>query len=163
MDLDALQRAAEAEGRACVVGALILDGKGRVFVHRRGWDRSFLPGCWDVVGGHVEPGETLLEALAREVREETGWTVTGTPAHVHTLDWLEDEADPTSRRREFDFLVAVEGDLSRPRLEWPQHVEWRWIGPNETELLDENRGLDHGMVRELVELAFTLAPPIGLS
>jgi 8-oxo-dGTP pyrophosphatase MutT (NUDIX family) len=28
----------------------------------------------------VGPGETLLEALSKEVLEETGWTVTGTPA-----------------------------------------------------------------------------------
>src|SRR6266545_8127579 len=106
VDHASLQRRAEADGRRCTVGALIRDGAGRVFVHRRGWGRELFPGCWDIVGGHVEPGETLLEALSREVEEETGWRVTGTPVLVHTADW--------EGRREFDFLVDVDGDLDNP-------------------------------------------------
>ena len=30
------------------------------------------PGYWDLIGGHVEEGETPEEALVREVREELG-------------------------------------------------------------------------------------------
>lgn len=32
--------------------------------------RRWYPDCWDLVGGHIEPGETALEALRRECREE---------------------------------------------------------------------------------------------
>lgn len=32
-------------------------------------------GCWGLPGGHVEPGESVVEATAREVLEETGCTV----------------------------------------------------------------------------------------
>ena len=156
-DYDALQREAEVDERRCVVGALILDARGRVFVHRRGWDRAFLPGAWDIVGGHVEPGETLLDALAREVAEETGWRLVGTPHLLFVADWRTDPADPASARREFDFLIDVAGDLGRPRLERPKHVEFRWIGAGELDLLDENRGRDDGLVRHLVELALRSA------
>jgi 8-oxo-dGTP pyrophosphatase MutT (NUDIX family) len=55
-------------------------------VHRRSWDRRTFPGCWDIVGGHVEAGEDLLTALNREVEEETGWQLSGSPqlAYVGT-------------------------------------------------------------------------------
>ena len=148
-DFAALQARAEAEGLRVTVGALLVDEDGRAFVHRRGPDRSLFPGCWDIVGGHVEPGEGLLAALAREVEEETGWRVVGTPTLVHVSDW--------EGRREFDFLVDVEGDLGRPRLEVPKHVEFRWMGADDVSILAENRDIDGGMIRRLVELALTSA------
>ena len=144
-DYAALQAAAEADGLRVTVGALIVDDRGRAFVHRRGWDRELFPGCWDIVGGHVEPGESMLEALAREIEEETGWRLVGEPALVDVSEW--------KGRREFDFLVEVEGDLGRPRLELPQHIEFRWVSLEELPLLDENRIVDEGLVRRLVELA----------
>lgn len=160
-DLDQLMADAESDGRRPVAGALVLDHRGRVFVQRRGPNRSFLANGWDLVGGHVEAGESLLDALVREVNEETGWTVRlpadAPPPLVFVGDWRTDPDDPASARREFDFLVDVEGDLDRPRLEWPQHTEHRWIGPDELDLLDENRGRDDGLVRHLAALALRSA------
>ncbi len=152
-DLDSLAAAAIDDGCRLVVGALIADGDHRLFVHRRGPRRRLLPGTWDIVGGHVEPGEGLLEALAREVSEETGWCLRGEPRLFHIVDWtpLGGEGEPW--RREFDFLVEVAGDLDRPRLECSQHIEFRWIGVGDLALLDENQGADDHMIRHLAELA----------
>jgi 8-oxo-dGTP diphosphatase len=152
-DLDALQARAIADGRRPVVAGLVRNADGKVFVHRRGPDRQFLPNGWDVLGGHVEDGETLLEALAREVEEESGWSLAGTPQLVYVVDWETTDDGTPYRRREFDFVVEVDGDLDRPRLERPQHTEYRWIGREDLDLLDENGGKDHGIVRTIVELA----------
>jgi 8-oxo-dGTP diphosphatase len=157
-DYERLAAQAAADGRISVVGALILNAQGRVFVHRRGPERRFLPGGWDVVGGHVQPGETLLEGLARELEEETGWRLSGTPQLVYVGDWTLPGDEP-SPHREFDFLVEVDGDLDAPRLEWPKHTELRWIGADELDLLDENRGADDGIVRQLVEIGLRSAHP----
>ena len=54
------------------VGAFVFDERGRVLLIERG--RPPGEGLWTVPGGKLEPGETLVQAVAREVREETGLT-----------------------------------------------------------------------------------------
>ena len=54
------------------VGGVVLAG-GQVLVVQRGAEPS--KGLWSIPGGAVEVGETLAEACAREVAEETGLRV----------------------------------------------------------------------------------------
>ena len=55
------------------VGAIVFDDAGRVLLVERGKPPSL--GLWSVPGGKLEPRETLAQAVAREVREETGLVV----------------------------------------------------------------------------------------
>ena len=48
----------------------ILFGGGRILLGRRSPHRRAYAGRWDVIGGHVEDGETMDEALRRELAEE---------------------------------------------------------------------------------------------
>lgn len=58
-----------------VVHLEILDSAGRVYLQKRSASKLVAPGRWDsAVGGHVAAGESLDEALARELREELGVT-----------------------------------------------------------------------------------------
>lgn len=52
------------------VGAVIYDERERLLLHRRHVGEGWAP-----ISGHVEPGESLSDALHREVWEETGLTV----------------------------------------------------------------------------------------
>jgi ADP-ribose pyrophosphatase YjhB (NUDIX family) len=51
----------------------VFDGAGRVLLVERG--RPPGAGLWSIPGGRLEPRETLAQAVAREVREETGLIV----------------------------------------------------------------------------------------
>ena len=71
------------------VGAVVLDGE-RVLLIKRG--HAPLKGQWSLPGGGVETGETLEQAVAREVLEETGLTVEVGPI-VEVLDRISRDAD----------------------------------------------------------------------
>lgn len=65
------------------MGAVLVRNRDRrrdapplVLLGKREARRAFYPGVWDVLGGHLEPGETAEQALIRELREEAGVTPT---------------------------------------------------------------------------------------
>jgi ADP-ribose pyrophosphatase YjhB (NUDIX family) len=62
--------------RAVTLGvrAVVFDTENRVFLVRHG----YTPG-WHFPGGGVEPGETLVTALSRELLEEGNIRLTGAP------------------------------------------------------------------------------------
>jgi len=135
------------------VGALIVDDDGRIFVQRRSPDRRLFPNSWDIVGGHVQPDETLETALAREIKEETGWTLFQILAPVGEFAYTGNDG---LDRVETDYLVRVEGDLSRPRLEAGKHSDPRWLTEDETALLDDPPDVNDGLIRTIVEAGFAV-------
>ena len=59
-----------------IVGtAIIADKEGRILIGQRPEGKD-LAGLWEFPGGKVEAGETLEEALVREMKEELGVQVT---------------------------------------------------------------------------------------
>ena len=84
--------------QVCVGAVAVYDG--RLLVVRRG--RGPAQGQWSVPGGRVQAGETLAEAVVRELAEETG--VEGVCGEL--LDWVE-RIGEDHHFVIFDFLVQV--------------------------------------------------------
>jgi 8-oxo-dGTP diphosphatase len=57
--------------RKLVVAAVIVGDDGRVLITQRRADQA-LPLQWELPGGKIEPGESPVVALVRELREELG-------------------------------------------------------------------------------------------
>jgi ADP-ribose pyrophosphatase YjhB (NUDIX family) len=73
--------------RAAVSAAIFRDG--RVLLVKR--SRPPSAGVWSLPGGHIEPGETALDAVHRELREETAITariaeIAGVKDVIHRTD-----------------------------------------------------------------------------
>jgi 8-oxo-dGTP pyrophosphatase MutT (NUDIX family) len=133
-----------------VASAVVVNAAGEAFVHRRAYDRELLPGTWDIVGGHLEPGETTLEALERELEEETGWRLSRVVTELGEYTWTGNDGVD---RHEHVYLVEVDGDLESPRLERPFHIEYAWVGRGDLDRLMENRDADQTLLRSIVERA----------
>ncbi|KAE8588753.1 hypothetical protein XENTR_v10022724 [Xenopus tropicalis] len=61
------------------VAVLVQSVNKKVLLTRRSKSLNIFPNVWVPPGGHVEPGEQLLEAGLRELREETGLRLQGVP------------------------------------------------------------------------------------
>jgi 8-oxo-dGTP pyrophosphatase MutT (NUDIX family) len=57
---------------AKTVGAILVNSDRAVLLGLRSPAKKVWPGHWDIIGGHVEDGESLNDALIREVQEEVG-------------------------------------------------------------------------------------------
>jgi 8-oxo-dGTP pyrophosphatase MutT (NUDIX family) len=68
-----------SRGMTLGVRALVIDPDGRIFLVKH----SYVSG-WHLPGGGVEPGETMLVALERELLEEGNIELTASPA-LHGL------------------------------------------------------------------------------
>lgn len=152
--LEEFARSSREAGKKLVVGALVVDPQGRIYVQRRSEERALFPGCWDIVGGHAEPGETVLDALRRELTEETGWRLEQFGPVVEVVDWSGSDG---GQRREVDLLVTVRGDLSAPQLEPGKHTGGRWVTHRDLPLLTQARDPGDTWVRAVVERALELA------
>jgi 8-oxo-dGTP diphosphatase len=56
-------------------GALIhhtFDGATKIFLPKRADSKKFLPGIYELPGGHIDFGEDIVDGLKREIMEEHG-------------------------------------------------------------------------------------------
>lgn len=95
--------------------------------------------------GHVDPGETPVEAARREVREETGIVAEPVEELGQTRYWYRRDGKTIGKEVSFFLFTHVEGDTADHD---DEVEEVRWIG-----LAEAERELSHEAEREMVALA----------
>ena len=102
------------------VAALVRDGL--VLLGHRHPARRWYPDCWDLVGGHVEPGELPQHAVSRECLEEIG-------VHVHEPRPIPMVVDDPDLEVHAFLVTRWDGEIVNHAPE--EHDALRWFRPGE--------------------------------
>ena len=104
------------------VGGLIINPEGKLFLMRSyKWKH-----CYTVPGGHIELGETMEDALVREIKEETNLDI----CDIEFLLYQEFIRDPAFWKKKhfifFDFTCRTDSDDVILNHEAQEYV---WVTP----------------------------------
>lgn len=122
------------------VGAVVKDETGRLLLIKRGHEPGV--GLWSIPGGRIEPGESDVAALVREVREETGLdVVAGRLLGVVQRPGL---AGGVADIRDY-VAVVTGGEL----MAGDDAADARWLDPAAVALMDAAGQLTSGLAEAL--------------
>jgi 8-oxo-dGTP pyrophosphatase MutT (NUDIX family) len=128
-------------------GALLFDGARRVLLGLRAAHKSVAPNCWDIIGGRVEPDETVEEALVREVGEELGVT----PTRFARLGSFVEAGEDGSAKAVHHVFAVIAWSGGAPRNMSDEHVEIRWFATGEVAQLMNKTPFDFPALFALAE------------
>lgn len=113
---------------ACAFITHDFDGVVKVFLPKRASTKKFLPGVFELVGGHIEFGEDIEAGLKREVREELGKEITlGEPFAAFT--YINEVKGSHSIEVIYfaQFVGGIDGIILNPE----DHSEYTWLSEQE--------------------------------
>ena len=105
---------------AISVAALVRDD--RVLLVHRHPERRHYPNCWDLVGGHIELGESPREAAIRECVEEIG---------VHIYDPIAIPMEIADNTLDMHGFLVTRWDGEPVNASPEEHDDLRWFRSND--------------------------------
>ena len=123
---------------ACAFIHKNFDGVTKVFLPKRADTKKFLPGVYELPGGHIDFGEDVIDGLKREIQEELNMTVTvGDPFYVYTYE----NHLKGSHTIQAIYFAQFEGPTDHITLRPQDHSTYGWFTKEEVvKLADEIRG-----------------------
>lgn len=115
------------------VGGLLINPRGKVLLGLRARHKRVAAEHWDIIGGHVEPGENPEDALVREILEELGVR----PIHFRLLNSFVEPSDGVALPTVHHVYSITAWEGGSPRNACNEHTEIRWF------TISEIRGLSN--------------------
>lgn len=133
-----------------VVCVWVYDGEGKVLMTRRAPQKSFA-GTWENSGGSVQAGEDSLQAIVRELREETG-----IHAAPEEFEFLESGLDHNTH---YDYYcLKRKVALEEVKLQPGETDDVRWVTYGEIHHMIET-----GMICHVIATQFLRQEPMLLA
>lgn len=125
---------------ACAFIYKEIDGVRKVFIPKRAETKAFLPGVFELPGGHIEFGEEVVAGLKREIKEELDADIlVGDP--FYAFAYL-NELKGTHAVEVVFFAKFANPDIDIV-LNPKDHSEFVWLSENEIRIVGENKGFDN--------------------
>lgn len=136
----------QAEDRILLMHVCIFNSSGQMLLQQRQAGSKRYALCWDLsAGGHVQSGETSLQAALREAKEELGLTLQ--PEELHFAF-----TEPFSYVLDDMYICKKDVDLSSLSLQVQEVADVRWADWEELQQLwrgDEMVDYDRDMIKRL--------------
>ena len=101
--------------------------QGKMLGVQRSASKKFLPNKWEMIGGHVEFGETCEGALAREIQEEIQCDIIiGKPFYVFTYT----RDNETKHAVEIIYLATLKNPKNI-QIDETELQRYKWLSENE--------------------------------
>jgi len=112
------------------------DGVEKVFLPKRADTKKFLPGVYELPGGHIDFGEHIVDGLKREIKEELQVDIAvGDPLAV--FDYRNDIKG--SHSAEIVYFATLISPPDAIQINPEDHAEYGWFAKDELHLTRSNR------------------------
>jgi 8-oxo-dGTP diphosphatase len=110
-----------------IVHGIVRNDQEKILILRRSKENDVLPLKWDIPGGKVEDGESLTDALNREIREESGVEI-----NASNVFYLTENVESSTNKHFIKLVFIVSADKNDEiKLNPEEHDEYKWISPDE--------------------------------
>lgn len=115
-----------------VCGVIMYQSK--FLIVKRSETDDFLPNCWEFPGGGVEDGETISEALKREIKEEIGLDISSKYPQLIGISEEFMNEDKTERYLQLNYKIVMDTEPNMTLSS--EHVTYDWATKDDSRLDD---------------------------
>jgi len=138
--------------RQIITACVFLHNEGKVLVGKRSNRKSFLPGKWELPGGHVEFSETIGQCLKRELQEEFKIDIILDKPYSEFTYVMNNGKDHVV---EVLYFATMKNPNQKIELNRNELDEYKWISKNEVDSYFKDNDDEGSVVRKGFEMLKT--------